>query len=40
MKTKELSENVFAVFIDAYHTSIKDEDTNRVKKQSFTMSLA
>jgi len=28
-KTKELAENVFAVFIDAYHTSI---DTNRVQK--------
>ncbi len=32
MKTKDLTENVFALFIDAYHTSIKDEDTNRVKK--------
>jgi|YNPBryunderm2012_1023409.scaffolds.fasta_scaffold22677_2 transposase-like protein len=32
MKTKELPQDVFALFIDAYHTSIKDEDTNRVKK--------
>jgi len=33
MKTKELPENVFSLFIDAYLTSIKDEDTNRVKSR-------
>lgn len=32
LRTKELPENVFCLFIDAYHTSIKDEETNRVKK--------
>jgi len=38
VKTKELAENVFAVFIDAYHTSI---DTNWVKEAViYTMSLA
>lgn len=31
-KTKEIPADMFALFIDAYHTSIKDEDTNRVKK--------
>lgn len=32
LRTKEITENMFALFIDAYHTNIKDEDTNRVKK--------
>ncbi len=31
-KTKEIPSELFALFIDAYHTSIKDEDTNRVRK--------
>ncbi len=32
IRTKELPEDTIAIFIDAYHTGIKDEDTNRVKK--------
>ena len=32
IKTKELPSDMFAVFIDAYHTQIKDIETNRVKK--------
>ncbi|GER92916.1 hypothetical protein A45J_0647 [hot springs metagenome] len=31
-RTRELPENVFCLFIDAYHTSIKDEEIGRVKK--------
>lgn len=32
ISTKQLPDNVFALFIDAYHTSVKDDDTNQVKK--------
>lgn len=32
ISTKQLPENAFALFIDAYHTSVKDDDTNLVKK--------
>ncbi len=31
-KTRELDEKVFAIFIDAYHTKLKDEDTKKVRK--------
>ena len=30
-KNKQLTENIFAIFIDAYHTQIKD-DENKIKK--------
>jgi len=29
---KELPENLFCLFIDGYHTSIKDEEVGRVRK--------
>lgn len=32
LKTKELPSDMFSLFIDAYHTQIKDEETNRIKK--------
>ncbi|HCE80021.1 MAG TPA: IS256 family transposase, partial [Thermodesulfobacterium commune] len=32
LKTKELPENLFAMFIDAYHTQIKDTEANRIRK--------
>jgi len=32
LRTRELPENLFAMFIDAYHTQIKDTETNRIKK--------
>jgi len=32
LRTRELSSDMFALFIDAYHTQIKDEETNRIKK--------
>jgi transposase-like protein len=32
LKSKQLSENTFCIFIDAYHTQLKDEEDNRVKK--------
>jgi transposase-like protein len=31
LKNKQLTDNVFCIFIDAYHTQIKDED-NKIKK--------
>jgi putative transposase len=31
-KTRELNSEAFALFIDAYHTGIKDPDTHKVKK--------
>jgi putative transposase len=31
-KTRELNAEAFALFIDAYHTGIKDPDTHKVKK--------
>ena len=33
IKIKELPSDMFALFIDAYHTQIKDEETKRIKKQ-------
>ena len=32
LKIKELPSDMFALFIDAYHTQIKDEETKRIKK--------
>ncbi len=32
LKTRELPSDMFALFIDAYHTQIKDEEVNRIKK--------
>jgi len=32
LRTRELPSDMFALFIDAYHTQIKDEETNRIKK--------
>ena len=32
IKIKELPSDMFALFIDAYHTQIKDEETKRIKK--------
>jgi len=32
LRTRELPENLFAMFIDAYHNHIKDAETNRIKK--------
>ncbi len=32
LSTKQLPEDVFSLFIDAYHTQVKDDDTNQVKK--------
>ncbi|WP_440871030.1 IS256 family transposase [Thermodesulfovibrio yellowstonii] len=32
LRTRELPENLFCLFIDAYHTSMKDEEVGRVKK--------
>jgi len=32
LRTRELSSDMFALFIDAYHTQIKDEETKRIKK--------
>ncbi|WP_423837406.1 transposase, partial [Thermodesulfovibrio thiophilus] len=32
LRTRELPENLFAMFIDAYHNQIKDAETNRIKK--------
>lgn len=32
LRTRELPENLFALFIDAYHCEIKDEEIKRVKK--------
>ncbi|MDN5379708.1 MAG: putative transposase [Thermodesulfobacterium sp.] len=32
LKTKELPQNLFAMFIDAYHTQIKDTEANRIRK--------
>jgi transposase-like protein len=34
LRTRELPEEVFALFIDAYHCQIKDEDIKRVKQSS------
>jgi transposase-like protein len=31
-KTRELDTDVFCIYIDAYHTKIKDDDSNKVKK--------
>jgi len=31
ISTRQLPENVFALFIDAYHVSIKDDDTKQIK---------
>jgi putative transposase len=32
IRTRELPSDMFALFIDAYHTQIKDEEVNRIKK--------
>lgn len=32
LRTRELASDMFALFIDAYHTQIKDEETKRIKK--------
>ncbi len=32
LRTRELASDMFSLFIDAYHTQIKDEETNRIKK--------
>jgi len=32
LRTRELPENLFCLFIDGYHTSIKDEEVGRVRK--------
>lgn len=32
LNNKELPENIFALYIDAFHTSVKDENTKQVKK--------
>jgi transposase-like protein len=32
IRTRELPSDMFALFIDAYHTQKKDEEINRIKK--------
>jgi len=35
LRTRELPSDMFALFIDAYHTQIKDEEVNRIRKAVF-----